>query len=92
MSEKIKRLNHFIYIGNILKEIRNDKRDNDRGRQAGLFLRNLGNFVRSRDVPQKEKYICICKVYYLPILTYAEKAWLIKAKEKSRIQACKIKL
>lgn len=55
-STKMKRAGNFKYFCSILEENGgNDKMINERGIQAGVFLRSVGNLVRNKDVPHKSK-------------------------------------
>lgn len=72
----------------MIEENRRIRREiNERGRQAAGFLKYVGSLLWSRELPRRCKRI-IYKTYYVPILTYGAKTWVMKNRDKSRMQAC----
>lgn len=86
-EEEMRRVSHFKYLGSVIEEEgRIDREINERGRQAGAFMRATGTLVRSSWVPQKSKKV-IYRNYYVPILIYGAETWTMGGRDKSRVQA-----
>ena len=90
-GEQLRKVESFKYLGSLIQENgRNDREINERGRKAEAFRQSVRSLIWSKDVPQNTKKV-IYRTYYAPILTYASETWVMKGRERSKIQASEMK-